>query len=287
MLTRGARKALNDGYQVVYIDFLGIPFGKLKSLDQLLNYIAVKIAQKLTIPIERVAGYWKLPYSSTDKLSNFIETEVLGATNKQCLIAVDEVDRVLTTDYKEDFFGYLRSWNTMQATEPLWTHLSLVLVISTHPLLLISDLHQSPFNVGETLELEDFTVEQVLVLDASHGSVIPRAEVDTFMSFFGGHPYLVRQSLYTLAYDKMPWRQLLKTATAASGPFRQHLQLYSNTLKQNRDLLTAFRAIIKHGRCPDEATLYRLIAAGLVRETSTGCEVRCGLYETYFGGKLR
>jgi hypothetical protein len=40
-------------------------------------------------------------------------------------------------------------------------------------------------------------------------------------------------------------------------------------------------------RCSDDAVLYRLNAAGLVREVGDRAVPRCELYAQYFGAKLR
>ena len=72
--------------------------------------------------------------------------------------------------FRSDFFGMLRSWHNKRAMSKLWRRFSQVLVISTEPYELIEDLNQSPFNVGQTLRLQDFTLAQVAELNGRHGS---------------------------------------------------------------------------------------------------------------------
>lgn len=65
------------------------------------------------------------------------------------------------TEERSDFFGMLRNWHNNRAATPIWKQLDLVLVTSTEPYQLIEDLNQSPFNVGQVIELVDFDGDQV------------------------------------------------------------------------------------------------------------------------------
>ena len=50
------------------------------------------------------------------------------------------------------------------------------------------------------------------------------------------------------------------------------------------DLVSGMKNVIEHQTCSDESVLYRLVAAGLVKEQSNNtCVVRCWLYEDYLG----
>lgn len=78
---------------------------------------------------------------------------------------MDEVEVVFDTKFRSDFFGMLRSWHNNWAATPIWKPLDLVLVTSTEPYQLIEDLNQSPFNVGQVIELVDFDGDQVTDLN--------------------------------------------------------------------------------------------------------------------------
>ena len=57
----------------------------------------------------------------------------------------------------------------------------------------ITDLNQSPFNVGTRLVLEDFSLEQVAELNQRYGSPLRvQTGLAGFFKLVGGHPYLVR-----------------------------------------------------------------------------------------------
>ena len=70
----------------------------------------------------------------------------------------------------------LRSWHGLRA-HPIrrsWKKLDIILSTSTEPQFFIDRPHESPFNVGVVLPLEDFLPEQVARLNALH----PRPLVD-------------------------------------------------------------------------------------------------------------
>jgi hypothetical protein len=53
--------------------------------------------------------------------------------------------------------------------------------------------------VGEVFRLGDFTLTEVENLNEIHGRPLQsRAEAGDLMRLVGGHPYLVRQSLYSI-----------------------------------------------------------------------------------------
>ena len=95
----------------------------------------------------------------------------------------------------------LRSWHGLRAN-PLrrgWKKLDIVLSTSTEPQFFIERPHESPFNVGVVLPLEDFQPDEVLRLNALHPRPLDDADVQRLYTLIGGHPYLTRKALYVLA----------------------------------------------------------------------------------------
>jgi hypothetical protein len=155
-------------------------------------------------------------------------------------------------------------------------------VISTHPYLLIDDVNLSPFNVGLTIRLKDFSPEQVADLNQRHGSPLQQNEVSALMSLVGGHPYLVRQAYYTLVSEGLSLADLSHVASSPEGPFGKHLLFYLHSLKKNPALLSAFRQLLREQISPDESLLERLAAVGLIQQEERMWKPRCGLYGEFF-----
>jgi hypothetical protein len=211
---------------------------------------------------------------------------VLSQALSPILLAIDEADQLLAMSYKNDFFGLIRSWNTRAAHKPVWQKLNVVMVISTHPHLLIDNPRQSPFNAGLILDLEDFTQTQVADLNQRHGQPLAEADIPGAMQLLGGHPYLVRQALYTLVTNHMTWASFAQSATYDHGPFGQHLRYYLDEVAQHPSLVRTLKQVIAQGQSTDEKTLHRLANAGLIKEVGGKYVCRCGLYEAYFKEKL-
>ena len=141
------------------LDFQRLGVKQLDSADACLHYIATFIARKLRLDASRIKQYWQPSYAVQDRLTFYMEDEVLPTLDKPLVLALDEVDLLLRTDFYSDFFALLRFWYNNAALDALWEMLHLILVISTEPYLLIADVNQSPFNVGSKLYLKDFSLQ--------------------------------------------------------------------------------------------------------------------------------
>src|SRR5439155_16111942 len=117
----------------------------------------------------------------------------------------------------------LRSWHNERSANSVWRQLDLVLVTSTEPYQLIDNMNQSPFNVGEVIEIADFTPAQIADLNARHGSPLTAADVQRLAALVGGHPYLARKALYGVAIGHIAAAQLFQDATSDHSPFAIHL----------------------------------------------------------------
>ena len=171
------------------------------------------------------------------------------------------------------------------AARPPWRRLTLAIAYATEAHLFITDLHQSPFNVGTRLELEDFTLEQVADLNRRYGEPLQTpAEVEQFMGLVGGHPFLVRCGLYRMATDRSSLVELESQAPLDNGPFGDHLRRLHHSLSRDPELSAAAREALERGRCPSVESFYRLRSAGvLLGDSAAEVRPRCRLYRVYLG----
>lgn len=289
LLVRGEHHAQQNGAKVVHLDMQSVNKDNLKEIDQFQHFLAKFISDELQLDwkgeIKKLWDSSELP--PNQKLTNLLRRYILPKTDFPIVLAMDEVDRLLHTDFSEDFFGLIRSWHNSRPREEQWNKLSIVLIISTEPHLLIRDLSQSPFNVGLKIYLDDFNEEQVRDLNQRHSSPVTESDISQFMTLLNGQPYLCRMAFYTLATKKLTWSQLSNIATTDQGPFVEHLQHYHRLLLNEPDLRAALKEVIRRNRCVDEIALLRLKRAGLVKGESSACTCRCDLYRVYFNTKLK
>src|SRR5262249_15241345 len=218
--------------------------------------------------------------------TDYLKEHLLARLNSPLVLAMDEVDRLLDAEFRSDFFGMLRSWHNDRGANPIWRQLDLVLVTSTEPYQLIDNLHQSPFNVSEEIEIADFTPNQIAELNARHGSPLTSSEVDRLTALVGGHPYLARKALYEVAIGHTSAAQLFQDAASDHSPFASHLSQHLMRLQQKEELARAMFQVIRASSCPDDRIFFRLQSAGLVRRERGAVVPRCQLYADYFRGRL-
>ncbi|AUB43769.1 putative ATPase, archaeal AAA+ ATPase superfamily (plasmid) [Nostoc flagelliforme CCNUN1] len=152
---------------------------------------------------------------------------------------------------------------------------------------LIDNLNQSPFNVGVVIELEDLTTEQVADLNRRHGSPLNFNEERQLIALLGGHPYLVRLALYSVASQRLSSSELFANATADNGPFGNHLRNHLFRLHNKTELVQGMLQVMRQNTCEDERVFFRLRGAGLVHRQGRLVMPRCQLYGEYFRENLR
>lgn len=286
LLMRGIHYARQQQVNVVFLDFQSFGSDQLAEPDPFLHELAVSICEELDLDEELVEEAWEGSRSPFKKLTRFMEQSVLPAFDQPVVLAMDEADSLLRTDFYQDFFGLLRSWHNRRASREEWELLNLVLVISTEPYLLIDDLHQSPFNVGLHLGLTDFDENQVRDLNQRHGAPVAERDLPALMALLNGHPFLTRLALYKMVTEGLNWADLRQQAPADDGPFGDHLRHQYWTIYDKPELKNALKEVILTKCCPDEKSLFRLLRAGLIKGSGDVYTCRCDLYRLYFGDKL-
>jgi hypothetical protein len=206
LLMRGREFAVGAGKRAAYMDFQLLDTNTLSNEEVLYKrfcrWIVSRLKLKDTIP--DIDDSWDDIMGSVWLCTQYVEEEILPALDGQRVtLAIDEVDRLFSTPFSSDFFGMLRSWHNNRALDETWRSLDMVLVISTEPHMLIDNLNQSPFNVGVTIALDDFSPEQVAELNHRHGSPLTQGQLDALVDLIGGHPYLTREALYQVATGRL------------------------------------------------------------------------------------
>ena len=286
LLIRTIDQAVKAGKQVAYLDFQLFDKAALHDSELFLRQFCILLADMLDMD-DRVDEYWNKPLGNTQRCTRYMSRYILKELGEPLVLAMDEVDKVFDTDFRSDFFGMLRSWHNRRGTKPIWKQLDLVLVTSTEPYQLIDDLNQSPFNVGQVIELADFTQQQVKDLNQRHGLPFNASQERQLMMLLGGHPYLVRRALYLVASQRISAGELLANATAEHGCFGDHLRHYLSLLHGKTELIQGLLQVIGENKCDDKLIFWRLRGAGLVREQGREILPRCQLYADYFWENLR
>jgi hypothetical protein len=236
---------------------------------------------------DRTEGLWNIPLGHVQKTTNYMQRHLLKEINDvQILLAMDEVERMFGSPFRSDFFSMLRSWHNSRARGGDWKRFNLALVTSTEPYQFIADLNQSPFNVGQVVELGDFTFEQVTDLNNRHHKPLTADQVSKLYDLLCGHPYLTRRALYLVASGRDTFAQLLEKAYEDNGPFGDHLRNYLFRMGDQEKIRAGLIQIIRYQRCPDEHVFFQLRGSGLVKRSDNLVVPRNKLYGEYFRKRL-
>jgi hypothetical protein len=221
---------------------------------------------------------------SNDNCTAYFKKYILAKINCPLVLGLDEVDRLFPySELVEDFFGMLRSWHEKGKTLEIWKQLRLVLAHSTEVYIPL-DVHQSPFNAGIPIELEEFNQQQTLYLAKKHGMQNSDILLENLRRMVGGHPYLLRLAMYEIAAEKVTFNQLLQEITTEAGIYNNHLRSLFMSLQRVPELAQCLKRVVNSnvGVELDPMQIYKLHSLGLVQRQNNHVTARYQLYREYF-----
>jgi DNA-binding SARP family transcriptional activator len=290
LLARGLQQARQAGAQVVLTDLQKLNAAHLESADAFCLRLAEWIADQLdrdVLPDE----VWHPRRGPSANLERYLRREVLGRATAPIIWALDEVDRLFECRFGSEIFRLFRSWHNERALDPggPWSRLTLAIAYATEAHLFITDLNQSPFNVGTRIALEDFTSEQVADLNRRYGAPLKsEAEAKRFYRLVSGHPHLVRLGLHEMACHGSDIAALESRATDEGGVFGDQLRWIRVLLARDPELSDVVREVLQGHPCPAPESFYRLRSAGLlVGDSAHDARLRCQLYAQYLARHLQ
>jgi hypothetical protein len=281
LLMRTMKVATDAGKRVAFVDFQLFDTAALHNAETFLRQFCALLGFKLRIA-DRVDEYWRLPLGNIQRCTAYLEDYLLPELDTPLVLAMDEVDKIFDADFRSDFFGMLRAWHNDRQGFSVWKNLDLALVTSTEPYQLIVNLNQSPFNVGQVIELEDLKPEQVADLNRRHGQPFRPDDERRLVTLLSGQPYLIRRALYLVASGQLSAADLFARATDDRGPFGDHLRYHFFRMHDKPELVEGLRRVLRNNTLPDERIFFRLRGAGLVKREGTAVVPRNQLYADYF-----
>ena len=123
--------------------------------------------------------------------------------NQSIVIFIDEIDTVLSVPFStDDFFAWVRYCFNQRSLDPHYNRLTFALFGVANPSVLIQDTQRTPFNIGQAVDLDGFTLEQstplIQGLDRPESSALNILKI--ILSWTGGQPFLT-QKLCQLAKE--------------------------------------------------------------------------------------
>jgi len=289
LLARGLQQARSSGARVIRSDFQKLNARHLENPDALLKSLAESIAEQLDLELD-VEEIWSDRRGPSENFERFWRRHALRSTDGHVVWGLDEVDRLFACDFASEVFGLFRSWHNERALDPEgpWNRLTLAIAYATEAHLFISDVNQSPFNVGTRLALADFDVEQVADLNGRYGTPLQgREEIAGLHELLGGQPYLTRRGLHEMAAQGIDFAALRQQVDRDEGIFGDHLRRILVLLARDVQMSDVLRGVLRGEPCPTAESFYRLRSGGLLSgDTMREARMRCRIYSSYLSRHL-
>lgn len=134
--------------------------------------------------------------SPIQRLSLFIQEILLVEIQQNIVIFVDEIDRVLSQKFAlDDFFGLIRHCYEQRETDVDYQRLTFALLGVARPSDLIQDKTQTPFNIGQAIQLQGFQLDEVQpLIEGLQGKFDhPEIIINDILNWTGGQPFLTQK----------------------------------------------------------------------------------------------
>lgn len=285
LLARVLAQGRSNGIHVAINDFQTLGESQLGEEELFYKTLAYSLASQLGIDLDLKTEWqsWLGPNMNLDSVLGTLLAKVAG---RVCW-GFDEADALFGRRYMNNFFGLLRSWHNRRALDPEgpWGKLTLFLSYATEAHLFISDLNQSPFNVGVKIQLRDFSLGEIGELAGLHG-ITDENQIAAVARITGGQPYLARRALAILSQGIDP-TELQIAFAQPDGPIGDHLHRIFESIRVDPDILDEIRHALAGQPLRDPNSRYRLIAAGVfAQRPDQAVAFRVPAYETYLRAAL-
>jgi serine/threonine protein kinase len=289
LMARGLQQARKAGARVVLTDFQKLNSSHLQSVDSLFLCLAQAIAEQLDLDVAPEES-WNARRGASMNFERFLRRQVLSHVNGHLVWGMDEVDRLFACNFGSEVFGLFRSWHNERSLDPSgpWQNLSLAIAYASEAHLFITDVNQSPFNVGTRLVLADFTLDQVRELNQRYGCPLRNnSELERFFSLLSGQPFLTQRGLHQMTERGLSFLDFAAGAARDEGPYGDHLRRIFVSLNQDPALCEVVRNVIGGRHSSSTDSFYRLRSSGIVAgECARDMKLRCQLYEQYLSRHL-
>ena len=291
LMIRILESARNQNLKTVTLSLQLADAEVFTTLNRFLQWFCAVVTRSLGLP-NRLNEYWDDVFGSNYNCTDYFENYLLTELDSPIVLALDEVDVVFNyPQIATDFFGMLRAWHQKakygDKSSRIWQKLRLLVIHSTE-IYIPLNINQSPFNVGLSIELPEFTPVQVEDLAQRHHLDWGTEEVERLMTLIGGNPHLVQTALHHISIQEITLEQLLETPIAEDGIYKDYLRRQLWNLQQYPDLVTALMRVVT-SETPiklDPIQVFKLQSMGLVGFVNQQVVPSCELYRQYFSDRL-
>lgn len=282
--------ASNKGYQTVKLDFNEADSNVLKDYETFVKWFCFYVSDSLNLE-DKIDQFWQNIAGLNRNCTRYFEQYLLSEINNNLVLGLDNFEVLFNEQIFEDFSKLLRSWydNSKTGDEKgqTWRKLRLIIVNSTeeYPQL---DINHSPFNVGVSIDLREFTKEELqkFVENYQLTDKLLDQDLDKIMKLVGGHPYLIQQVFNVLRNEENTVANILEKAPTKEGIFSNHLAEILDKLQQF-NLVKSYKQILENPVMLDSKEAFKLNSLGLIKFSDNKCISSYDLYKQYFANILK
>lgn len=206
---------------------------------------------------------WKEPIPVNAKGSECMEL-ILNSIDRSLVLILDQVDELIHSPMRSDFFRMLRGWHNDRAGNELFKKLDIILSASTEPEALAPSDESSPFNVAELITLENFSFEQLKQLALTFEKQLTVEDLEKIITLFNGHPYLSYRAIEFCQSNSS--NELEAEANKVfEGVFASYNRSLLSKVKLS-GLTNTIKNIPNNGKITDMSVVHKLYSLGLIQQ---------------------
>jgi small GTP-binding protein len=275
--------------QIVIVDLSALEPVSLGSYEQFVIAFVSEVLNQIGID-DRLCTRIKRARKKSLFLLESIKI-LLAHISGRLVICIDEIDILKRCDFKDNFLGQIRAIFNRRGSEPTLSRIQFVLAGATSSDDLITDLRQSPFNVGEDIKLDDLSsdgMKQLLLLGWLPETPQINEAMQMLAYWTSGSVFLCQDILHR-AYEEfferpnsgvLSWVIERSVANVIKESGRTiHFRNIERILNADISLLNEWRDWTE-GRVPNKGIINDLSIIGICRQDAP---FRNRLYQFVFG----
>lgn len=229
--------------------------------------------------------------------TDFLHDVALTEISNRIVIFIDEIDSTLKLTFTDDFFAAIRAVYNRRASQPEYDRLTFVLLGVATPSDLVQDRNRTPFNIGQAIDLKEFSRQDATPLQQGLDRACPGqggAILDRIFYWTNGHPYLSQKLCNELVeapinpwpdqeIDKLVDRLFLNKE--AQDDNLQFVRRNVEATAERRQLMQLYRRVYRGETVKEDKRAYlqnRLRLIGLVGVRKRALAVRNEIYRQVF-----
>nr|MDZ8289005.1 AAA-like domain-containing protein [Nostoc sp. ChiSLP01] len=227
--------------------------------------------------------------------SEFVEEILLQKIHSNIVIFIDEIDSILNLSFKNDFFASIRAFYNKRTENTEYKRFTFALLGVATPSDLINDKNRTPFNIGQAIELNGFTLEEAEPLSKCLAKKVvnPQAILKAILEWTGGQPFLTQKLCQVIPnnmeesdIDELVQKRIIENWEYHDEP--EHLKTIKNRILSNEQragkLLGLYQEICQQDEISSDSSeeQIELRLSGLVVKQQVKLKVYNRIYQSVF-----